>query len=184
MHSGMPLGCHQRPRCWPVAEWCTQKQSEAITSSATGVSIRSNQNAITSSATGVSSTSRARRRGPATSVPPPKLHTREIEREIECTHARSSGRLSRKARSSGRLSMGMSALGGNHHVHSEAIRCAIRGASRGASGRNHLHARKSSSLTRLARSVSPAVEPPARRRRRRHVLLLGGGVSASSARSD
>jgi hypothetical protein len=135
MHSGMPLGCHQRPRCWPMAKWCNQKQSEAIreaitssatgvsirsnqnaiTSSATGVSIRSNQKAITSSATGVSSTSRARRRGPATSVPPPKLHTREIEREIECTHARSSGR----------LSMVMSALGGNHHVHSEAIRSAI-----------------------------------------------------------
>ena len=103
MHSGMPLGCHQRPRCWPVAEWCNQKQSEAI------------REAITSSATGVSSTSRARRRGPATSVPPPKLHTREIEREIECTQASSSGR----------LSMVMSALGGNHHVHSEAIRSAI-----------------------------------------------------------
>jgi len=28
MHSGMPLGCHQRPRCWPVAKWCNQKQSE------------------------------------------------------------------------------------------------------------------------------------------------------------
>ena len=54
----------------------------------------------------------------------------------------------------------------------------------GAMSGDHLHARKSSSLTRLARSVSPAVEPPARRRRRRHVLLLGGGVSASSARSD
>jgi hypothetical protein len=32
MHSGMPLGCHQRPRCWPMAKWCNQKQSEAIRS--------------------------------------------------------------------------------------------------------------------------------------------------------
>jgi len=32
MHSGMPLGCHQRPRNWPVAEWCNQNQSEAIRS--------------------------------------------------------------------------------------------------------------------------------------------------------
>jgi hypothetical protein len=32
MHSEMPLGCHQRPRCWPMAKWCNQKQSEAIRS--------------------------------------------------------------------------------------------------------------------------------------------------------
>ena len=67
------LGVVHQPRYYGFSSTsrCNHKQSEV------------QSEASTSSATGVSSTSRARRRGPATSVPPPKLYTREIEREIE-----------------------------------------------------------------------------------------------------